>query len=878
LGPYEILSAIGAGGMGEVYRATDSNLKRSVAIKVLPASVAGDPDRLARFQREAEVLAALNHPNIAAIYGLEKTPDVTALVMELVEGEDLSAHISRGAIPLAEALPIAKQIAEALEAAHEQGIVHRDLKPANIKVRSDGTVKVLDFGLAKAMDPAGAASGEAMNSPTMTARATQMGMILGTAAYMAPEQAKGKAIDKRADIWAFGVVLYEMLTGRRLFEAEDVSETLAAVLTRDVSTASLPANFPPRLRALLGDCLLRDPRQRLRDIGDARHALDRIIAGVPDDATTSAGALVQAARSSSRTRERIVWAALLASVGLLLGWRVWRTPAAEPLTMSRFEIPLEAGGIPAISPDGANLVYTEVRAGKSMLYVRGIDQFEAKPLAGTEDGIQPFFSPDGKSIGFAAGGFLKTTSFGAAAVTSVCPMREGGLRGASWGPDNTIVFAMFPGGDSLWRVPATGGTPEALGASHAPRQVTEPQFFPDGRHIIYAVLDGNRQELEVYGLADHAVQSVLTDAYKGHVLASGHLVFVRSEALMLVPFDLGRLSVHGTPVRVSAVMNTFNTGRGDYDVSATGTLVYGPPVRSPDRDLVWMTRQGHESPTGLPAGQYGAVALSSDARRVAAVMMTSQVVGTVSIGDLARGTLTRLGDGFAPVWSPDRRHVAYARDGHLFAADADAGTESEQSLASTTFDSVLSLDWSPDGTAVAFSAAFQQTSHDILTVPVRVGGGTKAGDESRPLVRTSAAEVDPRFSPNGRWLAYVSAGDVFVRAIGGDAARVQVSVAGGVLPRWSASSTELFYVHAGQLWAVQLELSTSGLRPGAAHALFALPPGPWDWFAPWYDVASDGRFLIIKPPAGSAPTYSLRVVVNWAEEIRRDAASRQQSR
>jgi hypothetical protein len=373
----------------------------------------------------------------------------------------------------------------------------------------------------------------------------------------------------------------------------------------------------------------------------------------------------------------------------------------------------------------------------------------------------------------------------------------------------------------------------------------------------------------VYGLADHAVRSVLADAYKGHVLPSGHLVFVRSDTLMLVPFDLDRLSVHGTPVRVSDVMSTFNTGRGDYDVSATGTLVYGPPPRLPDRDLVWMNRQGHETPTGLPAGQYAGIALSPDARRVAVVVASNPVLGAVSIGDLVRGTFTRFVNGVTPNWSPDRRHVAYARDGHIFAADADVGAESEQSLASSTFDSVLSLDWSPDGATVAFNAAFQQTDHDIMVVPVRLGGGTKGGDESRPLVRTSAVEIDPTFSPNGRWLAYVSDGEVFVRAIGGDAGRVQVSVAGGLLPRWSANGTELFYVHAGQLWAVPMEPSTSGLRPGAAHALFPLPPGPWNWFSPWYDVAPDGRFLFIKPPAGSAPTSALRVVVNWAAGLKK---------
>ncbi|HSM19917.1 MAG TPA: serine/threonine-protein kinase, partial [Hyphomicrobiales bacterium] len=462
LGSFEITSLLGAGGMGEVYRATDNQLKRPVAIKVLPAAVAGDADRLARFQREAEVLAALNHPNIAAVYGLERTPDLTALVMELVEGEDLSAHISRGPIALADALPIARQIAEALEAAHEQGIIHRDLKPANITVRADGTVKVLDFGLAKALGPDGTGTmADASQSPTMTSPAmTQMGMILGTAAYMSPEQAKGRAVDKRADIWAFGVVLHEMLTGRRLFDAEDVSETLAAVLTRDTTLTAMPTGLPPRLRALLRDCLLRDPKQRLRDIGEARRVLDAVIAGAPDDAAAATAATATSAPSSSGM---LPWA-LAAAVAILAGALAFpalrhlrEAPAATSVASLSMDIaPAERLGPTgsyarpsrtafAIAPDGATVVFAGEStaagaASSTMLYRRPLAEPMAVVIPGTEGAEYPFFSPDGQWVGFAAGGKLKKVAFAGGPPIQLCDV-GGTFGGASWGTAGVIAFS-----------------------------------------------------------------------------------------------------------------------------------------------------------------------------------------------------------------------------------------------------------------------------------------------------------------------------------------------------------------------------------------------------------------------------------------------------
>ena len=479
IGPYSIIAKLGEGGMGEVYRAIDSNLKRSVAIKVLPASVAGDADRLARFQREAEVLAALNHPNIGAIYGLEKTPDFTALVMELVEGDDLTSRIARGAIPIDEALPIAKQIADALEAAHEQNIIHRDLKPANIKVREDGTVKVLDFGLAKAMDPPGSSSMDAMHSPTLSVHATTQGVILGTAAYMAPEQARGKAVDRRADVWAFGAVLYEMLTGTRAFAGDDITILLASVLKDEVRWDALPADVPAQIRRLLRRCLEKDPKRRLSAIGDARLELDDAGSGVDEAAAASAPAPLKPA-AWRRAMPAVIAALAVGSAGTF-GW--WLKPVHQAQPVIRVTDTLPAGQLPtgrnglwlAISADGSTLVY----GANQQLFIRATNALAATALAGTEGATAPFFSFDGQWIGFSAGGKLKKVSARGGSITTIC---DTPASSASWGTDNQILLAGVSG-RGVFRVPASGGNPEVLIPPSPNVSAHYPQMLRGGRRL-----------------------------------------------------------------------------------------------------------------------------------------------------------------------------------------------------------------------------------------------------------------------------------------------------------------------------------------------------------------------------------------------------------
>jgi Tol biopolymer transport system component len=860
--------------MGEVYRAHDTRLDRDVAIKILPSEVASDADRLRRFEQEARAAAALNHPNILSVHDVGHDDGVVYLVTELLEGRTLRDLLGKETLPVSRVVDLAAQIADGLAAAHARGIVHRDIKPDNLFVTTDGRVKILDFGLAKAteVDPQ-------IIADNSTRAATAPHTVLGTLGYMAPEQVRGESVDSRADTFALGCVLYEMLSGRRAFKGTTSFDTMSAILKdapEPIETTTTRV-IPPALVRIVDRCLEKMPAARFQSTTDLAFALRTLTTSSNISAADAGASGVRPAAPRWRRAAWPVLAALFAAAALLLALTAWHTPLSPSPTVSRFVIPFEIDesvGWPAISPDGSTLVYPVTRAGRTLLYVRGIDQFEAKPLPGTEGAGQPFFSPDGKSVGFEAGRAIKKTSFDAAGVITVCPL-TGGIRGASWGPDNTIVFTMFPGGDTLWRVSAAGGTPEILGPSHGSQQVTQPQFLPDGRHILYALLAGTEQHLELYSLVDHSVRQVLANGYKGRVLPTGHLVFLRARTLMAVPFDVDRLPVQGTPVRIADVKSAPNTGRGDFDLSVTGSLVFAPLPAVGDRDLVWMTRQGREMPSGLPPGPYAGVALSPDARRVA-IAVVAAANTAISIGDLARGTLTRLAEGNTPAWSPDRRHVAYVRDGRFFAADADVGTESEVGLSTTSLDSTLSLDWSPDGTMLAFNAAFQQSDHDIMTLSVpRIGSGSKiTPDEPRPFVRTPATEVDPRFSPNGQWLAYISDGEVFVRPVAGAVTRTQVSVAGSILPRWAANGTELFYLRAGHLWAVPIDM-TAGFRPGTPHALFALPTGSAAWFNAVYDVAPDGRFLFIKAPTGPAPPPELRVVVNWIEEITRGTRSRQ---
>ena len=691
LGPYEVTTQIGAGGMGEVYRATDGNLKRSVAIKVLPASVAGDADRLARFQREAEVLAALNHPNIGAIYGLEKTPDVTALVMELVEGDDLSSRIARGAVPIDEALPIARQIADALEAAHEQGIIHRDLKPANIKIRADGTVKVLDFGLAKAMDPAGASRVDAINSPTVTAHATQMGMILGTAAYMAPEQAKGRSVDTRADIWAFGVVFYEMVTGERPFRGESLQETLAAVLTADPQWARVP----PPVRPLLRACLERDPLKRLRDIADYRFLLAPPEAPARIRRSPARSLLIAAAALTAVVLAFVAGKSLTRDAGASAPEAPIRLSTMLPAGVSVTRGPGYTSSV-AVSPDGRTIIIAASDKDGKRLYRRSLDRLDPTPLAGTDRGSSPFFSWDGKWIGFFADGRLKRIPAAGGASLDVAPA-PGFPSGASWGPDDRIVFAY--GADShLQVVPAEGGRVERLTNEALGRQ---PEVLPDGQTVLFEAAG----HIHAYDRQKGAITKLLAGTAPRY--ANGHVIFSRGTTLLAAPFNIKDSSTGAAiPVADGVAVELPGSGGGrHYAISRSGALVYVPAADA--YELVVVGANAVERVVGQPQRSLENPRFSPDGRYlVVASRRRDDEATDLWLHDLHAGTATRLTSdgGRAPIWSDHGTSITYSHLGEqqgIYTTRVDGGGERRRVLALNAFHWLVG--WTP--TAPHFSMA-----------------------------------------------------------------------------------------------------------------------------------------------------------------------------
>ncbi len=886
LGPFEILSALGAGGMGEVYRARDSKLNRDVAIKVLIPAVANDPDQLARFSREAQVLASLNHPNIAHIHGLEESDGVRALVMELVEGPTLADRIATGPIPLAEALPIAKQIAEALEAAHEQGIIHRDLKPANIKVRPDGTVKVLDFGLAKAIDLAGPSSAGAMNSPTISLHATHAGMILGTAAYMAPEQAKGRPVDKRADVWSFGVVLYEMLTGTRAFPGEDVSDTLATVLKFEPDWTRLPADTPPAIHRLLKRCLVKDPKLRLRECGSALVDIHEALSEADPSQSGAPSMVVTPAAIPRRSMLPVLAAAAaLAAVAAVVTWAVARNQAPQsPQPTRRFTItlppsdvlPASLGSLLAISPDGRTLVYRARRGTTStQLFRRPLDQFEGVAIAGTEGGSEPFFSFDGQWLGFNAEGSLKKVALVGGPPLTVAAVDS--FRGANWGSDGRIVF----GTQRLMQAGASGGDATELFKIDGPRRTWYPQVLPGGKAVLFTLseLSPDTGELHLLDLDTGAHRTILSTAAAGRVLPTGHLVFVRSGALWAVPFDLGRLEAVGTPVPVVEGVRVEGGGAVQYAVADDGSLAYIPgTAASNERRLMFVGRDGTSETLTVPARDYIELALSPDQTRVA-VQIADGANADVWVAEIARGTLTRVTSdaGFdgSPLWSPDGKAVVYAssRDQqwmlHRKAAD---GTGEAEVLATFAkgIGRVRPYSWSRDGTTLVV-----EVDSDIGVVP------TGGKGQWKPLIRTSAFEGQPAVSPDGRWVAYQSnesgSGEVYLQRFPDLGDRRAVSTGGGHMPTWSRDGSELFYLR--------------GFPPNAVMhvTVRTAPDGRADIGKPevvtdfrfysgartarrYYDVSADGKRLLVLTRGDEGTNTEARqinVVLNWFEELKR---------
>jgi serine/threonine-protein kinase len=911
VGVYDVTARIGEGGMGQVYCARDTRLNRDVALKLLPDAFASDPDRLARLTREARTLASLNHPHIAAIYGIEESDGIRALVMELVEGEDLSQRIARGAIPLAEALPMARQITEALEAAHEQGIIHRDLKPANVKVRADGAVKVLDFGLAKTIEPrsSSAAAGAVANSPTITSPAalTAAGMILGTAAYMSPEQARGRAADRRSDVWAFGVVLYEMLTGQRPFKGDDVSETLASVLTRQPDWTALPAATPPLIRRLLRRSLEKDPTRRLADMADARLDIDEALSGSDNDAPV--------ALSGSRPRERLMWASSLLLVGVIAAaMAAWASRSVSiPLETTRTIISVAPTGetpgtdpleqrvgaarptrtVVALSPDGKTLVFGAIWGGSPQLYRRAMDQLSATPISGTSGASSPFFSPDGQWVGFAAGGELRKVPLSGGPAVTLC--KAAALFGASWGDDGAIVFATARNG-GLWRVSAAGGTPEPL-TTPQPGEYSHrlPHMLPGGRAVIYTISKGanlwDDTQIVVRSLETGQQSILVTGGADGRYVSTGHLVYVRLGTLMAVPFDAARLAVTGGATGViDGVMQAAdrnladmaNTLAAQFTVSNTGALVYltGGAVAASERSLAWVDRTGlsHALPT---LRSYLAPRLSPDGQRVAVSTREPRQVWSY---DIARGALSPVsvdGQSGYGIFAPDGKRVVF-RSGaaggednlYLRAADGRGAVD----RLTTSARSQTPGSWSPDGTTIAFmeegvSAGFFQ--FDIWVVSI--------GDrKTRAVIETAANEITPEFSPDGKWLAYASnesgRHEVYVQPYPGPGERHQVSTNGGEQPAWSGTGRELFYVQGGlfsgrgvtKLMSVKVATAPAFVA-GTPQAVFENPDLMISWGRS-YDVASDGRRFLLtlnkQAPTDLAPAQMV-FVQHWFEELKR---------
>ena len=904
LGPYRVLEKLGAGGMGEVYRARDTKLNRDIALKILPDAFASDPDRLARFTREAQTLASLNHPNIAAIYGIEESQDVRTLVMELVEGEDLSAHIGRGPIPLDEAVPIARQICEALEAAHEQGIIHRDLKPANVKVRADGTVKVLDFGLAKLDERSASLSGERgdlTHSPTLTFNATQAGIILGTAAYMSPEQAAGKPVDKRSDLWAFGVVLMEMLTGRPVFTGETVSHVLAAVLRAEPDWSALPAHTPAPIRRLLRRCLDKDRKRRLDSAAAARLEIDDALAPIGEASTVSVTMPGAAWRRALPWASTAALAAGLAAVVVL--WASWRQPAASPrLTRTTITTSgpaaLTVTGIDrdlALSPDGTHVVY--VGNNGTQLFVRALETLE--PVAIVSGGALrgPFVSPDGQWVGFVDGTSLRKVAITGGPLIALASL-DAPPRGATWAPDDTIIFATSNSATGLQRVPAAGGTPEVLTRpDHAQGEADHlwPEILPGGRAVLFTITSQagglDAAQLAVRDLRTGILKVLLRGGSHGRYVASGvgspkradreggYLVYVASGTLRAIPFDPTRLETPGTAVPVLPRLATTSDGAGDFAVAADGTLVY---VDAPGslaanaRTLVWVDRTGKEEPVGAPPRAYQHPRLSPDGTRVA--LASTDQENDLWIWDLRRAGLTRLtldpGQDFFPVWTPDGRRIIFSsnRGGapNLWWQAADGTGAAEQLTTSGNPQLVTGI--TPDGAAALFYGVTPTMGRDLLQLAL---DGTH---RVTPLLQTKFDELNGIVSPDGRWLAYESNSsgtfEIYVQPFpNGGGGQRQVSTAGGRQPLWARSGKDLFYVGAeGTLLRVSVEASGATWNNGTPTKLLEGRYFSSGSAGRTYDVSPDGqRFLMIKAPGidPSAPPPALIVVQHWTEELKR---------
>jgi Tol biopolymer transport system component len=875
---YRITVKLGEGGMGEVWRATDTKLNRDVAVKVLPDAFAADPDRLTRFTREAQVLASLNHPNIAAIYGVEER----ALVLEFVDGPTLAERIAAGPIPVDQALPITRQIAEALEYAHERGIIHRDLKPANVKITPEGRVKVLDFGLAKAMASEASMAGRPEASPTLTMRATMAGVILGTAAYMSPEQARGEPVDKRADVWAFGVVLWEILTGKRLFEGRTISDVLAAVIRDEPDLTLVPA----KVRPLLNRCLAKDPARRLRDIGDAMG----IIENTPESIVVPRNWLPWA-----------VAAVLLVALGIILLIHSREEPqrAVEAVRFQIFPPPnAHFEGAFNLSPNGRWLALNAVGAnGRRALWLRSFDSGESRPLPGTEGARAVVWSPDSRFLAFQVQNQLKKTAIAGGPAQLVADGTNTVIGGA-WTRDGEIIFGDASSG--VWRVPATGGLATPLTRIDTARQENAhmlPSLLPDQRHFVYLRRSTSTEYTGIYiGFlgakpeeqdSKRLLKTLTGAAYvpAADSVTKGYLLFLRDSALMAQPFDTARLTLAGEAVPVAEGVGS-HRDVGNFSVSTNGVLAYrggGDQMVQ----LTWFDRQGNiQGNAGNPAPYYSpdALALSPDETKVATRIRDAQTGNRdIWVLDTVRNTRTRLTSNPAmddyPVWSPDAKRIAFAsnRDGQFDLYQKDSSGAGEEEVLLRSDHNKYPQDWSLGGRFLLYSDHDPKTKLDLWLLPL-------SGDRKPiPFLRTEFNEAQGKFSPDGRWIAYRSdksgRPEVYVRPSperGGGDTEWTISNGGGTEPRWRRDGKELFYFTGeGTLVAVEVRTSGTTFKAGIAKPLFDTrivggdTPVLFGTPGYYWDVSGTGKRFLINTATQESGLAPITVVLNWTAGLRK---------